>query len=116
MSKVAQCVFKKFEYTIKLGIHPGIFYKPLLPVLVDVVKIAVVAQLQISEFRDSNARALSRQTGYSYRTIRNVRKNRIHYFLFKIHNTQELLDRDKPQSLSNVFNFLIKMTADVAWL
>ncbi|GFS64283.1 hypothetical protein TNCV_3945981 [Trichonephila clavipes] len=51
------------------GVQPGRRRKRITPVLVDAGKTAVDAQTQTSEFEGSSARAVSRQTGYSYCTV-----------------------------------------------
>lgn len=114
-TKGIRAMIKRFEETGKLGVRPGRGRKPVTPVLVDAVKTAVAAQSQISEFGGSSARAVSRETGYSYSTVRKVLRNIMHYFPYKIHHTQQLLDRDKPQRLSFAVSFLNRMTVDLSW-
>ncbi|GFU60434.1 hypothetical protein TNCV_3115081 [Trichonephila clavipes] len=46
--------------------------------------------------------------------VRKVLRNIMHYFPSKIHHTQELLDRDKPQRLSFAVSFLNIMNIDLS--
>ncbi|GFR14006.1 hypothetical protein TNCT_385691 [Trichonephila clavata] len=80
-------MINRFEEMGKLGVHPGRGSKRITPVLVNAVKTVVDAQSQTSEFGGSSARAVSRQTGYSYSTIRKVLRNIMNYFPYKIHHT-----------------------------
>ncbi|GBL75674.1 hypothetical protein AVEN_154985-1 [Araneus ventricosus] len=43
---------------------------------------------------------ISRETGFPYSTVRKVLRNIMHFFPYKIHFTQQTLDRDKPQRLA----------------
>ncbi|GFV71363.1 hypothetical protein TNCV_3133541 [Trichonephila clavipes] len=70
----------------KLGVQPGIGRKRVTLILVGSVKTAVGAQSQTSEFGDSSARAVSRETHYSYSTTQKVLRK---------HNAQ-LLIHDPP--------------------
>lgn len=74
------------------------------------VKTAVAALSQISEFGGNSGCAFSRQTGFSYSTVRKVLRDIMHYFLYKIHHSQKLLDRNKSEGLSFAVNFLNRMT------
>ncbi|GFQ99970.1 DUF4817 domain-containing protein [Trichonephila clavata] len=92
-TKGIRAMIKRFEETGKLGVQPGRDRKRITPVLVDAVKTAVDVQSQTSEFGSSSAHAVSRQTDYSYNTVRKVLRNIMHYFPYKIRHTQELVDR-----------------------
>ncbi|GFS66425.1 hypothetical protein TNCV_3856791 [Trichonephila clavipes] len=72
-------MFNRFKETEKLGVQSGRGRKRAIPFLVDAVKTAVDAQSQISEFDDSRAHVVSRQTGYSYSTVQKVLRNIMHY-------------------------------------
>ncbi|GFQ71346.1 hypothetical protein TNCT_58951 [Trichonephila clavata] len=71
-------MIKRFEQTEKLGVQPGRDRKRVTPVLLDDVKTAVDAQSQTSQFGGSSASANSRQTSYSYNTVRKVLRSNIH--------------------------------------
>ncbi|GFW89358.1 hypothetical protein TNCV_3966481 [Trichonephila clavipes] len=104
---------KRFEETGELEVQPGRGFKRATPVVVDGVKTAVNAQRQTSEFGGSSTIPVSRQTGYSYSTVRKVLRK--HSVLLPIQNQiQELLDRDKPQRLSFKVIFLNRMTVDLS--
>ncbi|GFX53764.1 hypothetical protein TNCV_1597101 [Trichonephila clavipes] len=58
--------------------------EPKGPVFVDGIKTALEPQSQTSKFEDSSMRVVSRQTGYSYSTVRKVFRK--HNELLPIHN------------------------------
>ncbi|GFV84314.1 hypothetical protein TNCV_1591731 [Trichonephila clavipes] len=61
-----------FQEMGKLRFHPGRGRKCVTSVLVGGVKTAFDTQSQTVEFGDSSARAVSRETGFSYSTFRKV--------------------------------------------
>ncbi|GFW74767.1 hypothetical protein TNCV_963421 [Trichonephila clavipes] len=79
-----QAMIKIFRETVKLGVQPRRDRKRVIPVFVDGVKTAVDAQSQILEFGGSSSRTVSREPGYSYRTVRKVLRK--HNALFLIYD------------------------------
>ncbi|GFV85495.1 hypothetical protein TNCV_3773191 [Trichonephila clavipes] len=77
-TKGIRAMIKRFEETGKLRAQPESFHKHVTPILVD--------HLKTSEFGGSFARAVSRQTDYSYITGRKVLRK--YNSLLPIHNPQ----------------------------
>ncbi|GFR10266.1 hypothetical protein TNCT_279051 [Trichonephila clavata] len=83
-TKGIRAMIKRSEETGKLGVQTGRGRKRIPLVLVDAVKTDVDIQSQTSEFGDSNARAVSRQTGYSTAPSKKYSEKIMHNFPYMI--------------------------------
>ncbi|GFU56587.1 hypothetical protein TNCV_1407261 [Trichonephila clavipes] len=87
-------VIKRFEMRRKVEVKPGRVHKSVTPERVEAVKTDVDAET--SELVTvARVQSFDRQAIYSYSTVQKILRNIMHYFPYKIHHTQELLDRKR---------------------
>ena len=105
----------KFENTDDFGLAPGRGRRPISMEVVDEVAVVVADRAELAPHSATSARAVSRELGVPWSTVRKILRDFLHWYPYKIQIVQELKPHDALQSLDFALQLLVRMEVDGMW-
>ena len=102
----------KFENT---GVAPGRGRQSIPMEVVDELAMAVADRAERAQNSATNARAVSRELGVPWSTVRKILPCILHCYPYKIQIVQQLKPLDPQKRLDFAFQFLARMEVDGMW-